>query len=79
MLILVFDHVLFESKNRAKRCALVCFVLFCRVLRLQVGIAKEKVVDIDRLSDLAAVELFVASAPREVRQALPTFDGSVGI
>lgn len=33
----------------------------------QVGIATEKVVNIDKLSELAAAELFVASAPREVR------------
>lgn len=32
----------------------------------QVGIAKEKVVNIGRLSELAAAELFVATAPREV-------------
>ena len=38
----------------------VC-LFFC-----QVGIAKEKVVNISRLSELAAAELFVASAPREV-------------
>lgn len=36
----------------------------------QVGIAKEKVVNIGRLSELAAAELFVATAPREVRSAL---------
>ena len=37
----------------------------------QVGIAKEKVVSIGRLSELAAAELFVASAPREVCSPLP--------
>lgn len=36
----------------------------------QVGIATEKVVNIDPLSELAAAELFVASAPREVRIVL---------
>lgn len=36
----------------------------------QVGIAKEKVVNIGKLSELAAAELFVASAPREVRTVL---------
>lgn len=33
----------------------------------QVGIAKEKVVNIGRLSEVAAAELFVASASREVQ------------
>lgn len=36
----------------------------------QVGIAKEKVVNIGRLSELAAAELFVASASRDVRFTL---------
>lgn len=36
----------------------------------QVGIATEKVVNIERLSELAAAELFVASAPRKVRVTL---------
>lgn len=48
---------------------------------VQVGIATEKVVNIDRLVDLAAAELFVASAPREVKCDLclpcPVVDGDV--
>lgn len=39
---------------------------------MQVGIAKEKVVNIGRLSDLVAAELFIASAPREVCTVFPS-------
>lgn len=39
---------------------------------IQVGIAKEKIVNIGRLSDVTAAELFVASAPREV-MAIPCY------
>lgn len=40
-------------------------------LHAQVGIAREIVVTMGKLGDLAAAELFIASAPREVSWSLP--------
>lgn len=44
---------------------------------MKVGIAREKVVNIGRLSELAAAELFVASASREVRSFPPPHNAFV--
>ncbi|CAM9328661.1 unnamed protein product [Hapterophycus canaliculatus] len=47
-------------------CARVSKLQYIVTVITQVGIANEKVVNIGRLSELAAAELFVASSPREV-------------
>lgn len=66
----------FDACVQARLCATYCFEKYVTAdanrlqqtnvfyTSSQVGIAKEKVVNIDKLSELAAAELFVASAPR---------------